>query len=253
VRKVDGLGRVERALRATVEKRTGIAALLDPDSFKIPRASAVARTAERVGVDIILVGGSTIGDQGHLDEIVASVRKHVTIPVILFPGNVTGISRHADAILFSSLLNSTNTYFIVGAQAIGAFQVHKYSLETIPMGYLVFGEESTTSFIGQTRPIPYGKPMIAVMYALAAQYMGMRALYLEGGSGTGHPIPEKVVKSVAAYFNGLLIVGGGIIEGKTAANLAKAGADLLVVGNLLENENFESKLQAIVAAVKRKT
>ena len=248
-----GQGRVEKALLATVKKRTGVAALLDPDSFNTSRASGVAKSAQRIGVDVILIGGSTIGDQGHLDEVVASVRKNVTIPVILFPGNVTGISRHADAILFSSLLNSTNTYFIVGAQAIGAFQVHKHSLETIPMGYLVFGEESTTSFIGQTRAIPYGKPMIAVMYALAAQYMGMRALYLEGGSGTGHPIPEKVVKSVAAYFDGLLIVGGGITEGKTAANLARAGANLLVVGNLLERDNFESKLKAIVDAVRRKT
>jgi len=246
-------GPVEKTLLASTRKSTCIAALIDPDSFSPARASAIASTSERIGVDTILIGGSTIGDQNHLDEVVLSVRKHVTIPVILFPGNITGISRHANAILFSSLLNSTNTYFIIGAQAIGAFQVHRHSLEAIPMGYLVFGEESTTSFVGQTRPIPYGKPMIAVMYALAAQYMGMRALYLEGGSGTGHPIPPNLAKSVKEYFGGILIVGGGITEPKTAADLAAAGADILVIGNLLESKDYANKLRAIVHAVKGKT
>jgi phosphoglycerol geranylgeranyltransferase len=248
-----GPGPVEKTLLASTKKSTRIAALIDPDSFNAAEASRIASTAEKTGVDTILVGGSTIGDQNHLDAVVLSIRKHITIPVILFPGNITGISRHANAILFSSLLNSTNTYFIIGAQAIGAFQIHKHSLETIPMGYLVFGEESTTSFVGQTRPIPYGKPMIAVMYALAAQYMGMRALYLEGGSGTGHPIPPGLVKSVKAYFKGILIVGGGITQPKTAVDLARAGADILVIGNLLETKNYTNKLRAIVDAVKGKT
>jgi len=248
-----GLGRVEKAVLTTIRKRTGVAALIDPDSFSPSQASTLSRSVQRIGADVILVGGSTIGDQGHLDDVVMSVRKNVTIPVILFPGNITGISRHADAILFSSLLNSTNTYFIVGAQAIGAFQVYRHKLETIPMGYLVFGEDSTTSFIGQTRPIPYGKPMIAAMYALAAQYMGMRALYLEAGSGADRPIPEEVVRTVATYFKGLLIVGGGITNPKTASSLGRAGANLLVIGNLLERKGYGNKLQAIVNAVREKT
>ena len=184
--------------RLTSRKRgsTGLAALIDPDNFDKKRAALVAETAEKLGFSCIFIGGSTLGDQTHLDDVVRAVKQHVTCPVILFPGNVTGISRHADAILFSSLLNSTNTYFIIGAQAIGAIQVNRYGLEAIPMGYLVFGDESTTSFIGQARPIPYAKPAVAVMYALAAQYLGMRALYLEAGSGSNHPMPAEVVKAV---------------------------------------------------------
>jgi len=169
--------------------------------------------------------------------------------VILFPGNVTGISRHADAILFSSLLNSTNPYFIIGAQAIGAIQVNRYRLEAIPMGYLVFGDESTTSFIGQVRSVPYTKPAVAVMYALAAQYLGMRALYLEAGSGASHPMPVEVVSAVRKHFKGLLVVGGGITTADTAKSLSEAGADLLVIGNLLETKNFERKLLPITKAL----
>jgi phosphoglycerol geranylgeranyltransferase len=241
-------------IRLTSRKRgsAGLAALIDPDNFDKKRAALVAGTAEKLGFSCIFIGGSTLGDQSHLDEIVLAVKQHVTSPVILFPGNITGISRHADAILFSSLLNSTNTYFIVGAQALGAIQVNRYRLEAIPMGYLVFGDESTTSFIGQVRPIPYAKPEVAVMYALAAQYLGMRALYLEAGSGSNHPMPAEMVEAVRKGFEGLLIVGGGITTPQTAVTLAGAGADLLVIGNLLEAKDFKSKLLPITEALRNK-
>lgn len=246
------IGPAERRLTSRKRGFTGLAALIDPDNFDKEGASAVAQTAERLGFNCIFVGGSTLGDQSHLDQVVRAVKQHVTCPVILFPGNITGISRHADAILFSSLLNSTNTYFIVGAQALGAIQVNRFHLEAIPMGYLVFGDESTTSFIGQVRPIPYAKPAVAVMYALAAQYFGMRALYLEAGSGSDHPMPAEVVKAVRKHFKGLLIVGGGITTPQTANRLAEAGADLLVIGNLLERKDFERKLLPITKALRDK-
>ncbi len=246
------IGPVEARLTSRRKGSTGLAALLDPDNFDKERAALVAKAAERLGFDCIFVGGSTLGDQTHLDDVVRAVKQGVTCPVILFPGNVTGISRHADAILFSSLLNSTNTYFLIGAQAIGAVQVDRYRLEAIPMGYLVFGEESTTSFIGQVRSIPHTKPAIAVMYALAAQYLGMRALYLEAGSGSDYPMPAEVVRAVRKRFRGLLIVGGGITTPRTAVTLADAGADLLVVGNLLETADFESKLLSITKVLRDK-
>jgi len=231
---------------------TGLAALIDPDNFDSARAGEVARNAERLGFDCIFVGGSTLGDQSHLDEVVRSIKNHITRPVILFPGNITGISRHADAILFSSLLNSTNTYFIIGAQALGAIQVRRHKLESIPMGYLVFGDESTTSFIGQVRPIPYSKPGIAVMYAMAAQYLGMRVLYLEAGSGSNTTMPVDVVKAVRKHFDGLLVVGGGITSSKAALALSSSGADLLVIGNLLESKDYEAKLTPITKALRDK-
>jgi len=246
------IGPVEGRLNSSKTGRTGLAALIDPDNFDLKRAITVAKKTERLGFDCIFVGGSTLGDQSHLDDVVRSIKSSVTCPVILFPGNVTGISRHADAILFSSLLNSTNTYFLMGAQAIGAIQVNRHHLEAIPMGYLVFGDESTTSFIGQARPIPYSKSVIAVMYALAAQYLGMRALYLEAGSGSSRPMPADIVHAVRKQFKGLLIVGGGITNPETATTLAHAGADLLVIGNLLESKDFETKVSPIAKALRDK-
>jgi phosphoglycerol geranylgeranyltransferase len=246
---MSSIGPVEKRLETRRRGSAGLAALIDPDNFDKSRAIIVATTAEKLGFDCVFIGGSTLGDQTHLDELVYAVKRHVTCPVILFPGNITGISRHADAILFSSLLNSTNTYFIIGAQAIGAIQVNRYRLEAIPMGYLVFGDESTTSFIGQVRSVPYSKPAIAVMYALAAQFLGMRALYLEAGSGSNQPMPVEVVRTVRKHFKGLLIVGGGITTGQAATSLAKAGADLLVIGNLLETKDFKTKIAPIAKAL----
>jgi phosphoglycerol geranylgeranyltransferase len=246
------IGPIERRITSHRKGSARLAALIDPDNFDEKRASNAAKTAEKLGFDCVFVGGSTLGDQKHLDDIIRAIKQNVTCPVILFPGNVTGISRHADAILFSSLLNSTNTYFIIGAQALGAIQVNRYGLEAIPMGYLVFGDESTTSFIGQVRSIPYTKPAIAVMYALAAQYLGMRALYLEAGSGANNPMPVRIVKAVRKRFKGLLIVGGGITSPETAVRLAHAGADVLVIGNLLETRDFKNRLLPITRALKDK-
>jgi phosphoglycerol geranylgeranyltransferase len=244
-------GRTESLVYARKKRRgTLVAALIDPDDFTAEDASNVSVKCESAGASMILVGGSTIADQEHLNAIVRGIKNHVTIPVILFPGNITGISRYADAIFFSSLLNSSNNYFIIGAQAIGAVQVLKYGLEAIPMGYLVFGAKSSTGFVGQVNPIPEDKPSIAIMYALAAQYMGMRTLYLEAGSGSMTSVPAEVVRKVREYFKGLLIVGGGITKPEIARELASAGADVIVIGNLLQSKAGLAKLSGIIRATR---
>lgn len=243
------LGKVERSLIERAKKGTILAALIDPEDFKPSDAAKTAAAAEKAGASLILVGGSTISNQGNLDEVVRSVKNAVTSHVVLFPGNITGVSHHADAILFSSLLNSTNPYFIIGAQAIGAMEVYKSGIESIPMGYLVFGNGSATSFIGQVNSIPASKPNLAVIYALAAQYLGMRSLYLEAGSGAGDPIPASTIKAVRKFYGGLLIVGGGITTPEAARTASQAGADILVIGNLLQNQGFETRFKEIARSV----
>jgi phosphoglycerol geranylgeranyltransferase len=242
-------GPTERSLLAKRAGGTMVAALIDPEEITQKVAADVAKKVQKLGASCIFIGGSTIADQAQLDEVVMVIKREVTLPVILFPGNITGISRHADAILFSSLLNSMNPYFIVGAQAIGSIQVMKSKLEAIPMGYLVFGDQSTTAFVGQVRVIPLDKPSIAVMYAMAAHYLGMRTLYLEAGSGSKKTISPEVIAAVRKYYPGLLIVGGGITTPDAAKKISKAGADLIVIGNMLEKEGFEPKLAAIVKAI----
>lgn len=243
--------RIERYLIQKTRKGPICAALIDPEDFTPKKAAETSKNAAKAGVTLILVGGSTLSDQKKLDSVVISIKNHVSIPVILFPGNVTGVSRHADAIFFSSLLNSTNPYFLIGAQALGAPEVYKAKLEAIPMGYLVFGNSSATSFIGQVNSLPASKPNLAVIYALAAGYLGMRTIYLEAGSGSSDPISPETIRLVRKFYGGIIIVGGGITDREMAAKAAKAGADILVVGNLLSTPGYEETLRKIVSATKR--
>ncbi len=254
------LGLVEKHLLHETKKGPIVAALIDPEDFSPKQAAETAAKVVEAGASLILVGGSTLANQGRLDAVVKAVKNHIRsqsnhtksqVPVVLFPGNITGVSQHADAILFSSLLNSTNSYFIIGAQALGAIEVHKAGIESVPMGYLVFGNNSATSFIGQVNSLPASKPNLAVIYALAAKYLGMRTLYLEGGSGTSEPISQATIQAVRKVYDGLLIVGGGITTAEAAAKAAKAGADILVVGNLLQSSGFEGTLKQIVKTLRR--
>jgi len=256
------LGPVEKHLNERTKKGTICAALIDPEDFSPTEAADTSTKAIEAGASLILVGGSTLANQGRLDAVVKAVKGHTksqpshatsrNIPVILFPGNITGVSRHADAILFSSLLNSTNPYFIIGAQALGAIEVYKSKIESIPMGYLVFGNTSAAAFIGQVNALPANKPNLAVIYALAAQYLGMRTLYLEAGSGAGEPVPPETIRAVRKAYGGILIVGGGITSAGGAADAAKAGADILVIGNLLKSPGFEVTLKQITHALRRR-
>ncbi|MDG6898318.1 MAG: geranylgeranylglyceryl/heptaprenylglyceryl phosphate synthase [Nitrososphaerota archaeon] len=246
------IGKVESHLKKLISKGPIVAALIDPEDFTPTKAAETATTAVKAGAKLVLVGGSTVSDQTRLNQVVRSIKRHVTCDVVLFPNNVTGVSRFADAILFSSLLNSTNPYFIVGAQALGAMEVFKSGLESIPMGYLVFGNSSATSFIGQVNPLPLSKPALAVIYALAARYLGMRTLYLEAGSGASDTIPTQTIELVRRFYDGILIVGGGITSADKAERIAKAGADILVIGNLLQNLGYDKTLRQIVTTIGRR-
>jgi phosphoglycerol geranylgeranyltransferase len=247
------VGPTESKLNDEVRRRgTVLACLIDPEDFPPSEAAKVAMSVQKAGASLILVGGSTVANQRQLDDVVIEIKRQITLPVILFPNNITGISQHADAILFTSLLNSNNPYFIVGAQALGALEVSRYNLEAIPMAYLVVGQGSTTAFVADVREIPPDKPPVAVMYSLAARYMGMRAVYLEAGSGSKSTVQIPMIQAVRKYFSGLLIVGGGITVPEVAKEMAVAGADILVVGNLLKSSDFITDIGNIAKAIEHR-
>ena len=84
---------------------------------------------------------------------------------------------------------------------------------------------------------------IAAAYSLAAQFLGMRFVYLEAGSGAKSSVTPEMVKTVRHTFNGFLIVGGGIKDVETAESLVNAGADALVIGTFLEKGGSLTKLE----------
>ena len=247
-------GKVERYLLERIESEGAIhITLIDPEKSSPEEAVGIASAAERGGSSAIMVGGSTLVSTEDLDKTIIRVKEEVELPVILFPNNVSAISRYADAIWFMSLLNSTNTYYLVDAQMLGAPLVKRYGLEAIPMGYIILGEGGVVGFVGHARPISYDHPELAAAYALAAQYLGMRFVYLEAGSGVRSPIPPSVVRAVKGVVDIPVIVGGGIRSGDDAKMLVEAGADVIVTGTLAEEGGVvEEKINSIVRKIRHR-
>lgn len=244
--------KVESFLKSELKKKKSLLfVLIDSESSNLESSSKLAKEVEKIGASAILVGGSSATDQLEMAKVVKTIKKSIKIPIILFPGNVTGVVPEADAILFSSLMNSENPYFITQAQALGAPSVLKFGLEPLPTAYLVIGEGTSAWFVGSARGIPVDKPKIAAAYSLAAQFLGMRFVYLEAGSGAKTNVKPEMVQTVRKTFDGFLIVGGGIKDAKTAKELVKAGADALVIGTFLEKGGSIKKLADIAKAIQR--
>jgi phosphoglycerol geranylgeranyltransferase len=244
-------GSVEQYLLTRIRDEGAIhLTLIDPEKATVATASRLAKSAESYRTTAIMVGGSTLASTVHLDSLIKAIKRKTRIPVILFPNNVTGISKYADAIWFMSLLNSLDPYFLIGAQVLGAPLVQKYRLEPIPLGYIIVGEGGTAGVVGRAVPIPYAKPELAAVHALAAQYFGMRFIYLEAGSGAKQPVPLTMIKAVKQFVNIPLIVGGGIRNCEQARTAVAAGADVIVTGNILEETGVKQEFRKLVATVR---
>lgn len=244
------MGEVESYILQKIASKGSIHfTLIDPDKVQPLQAVQIAAKLETLGTSAIMIGGSTVVSVSQLDEVVKKVQKTVQIPVILFPNHITGISQYADAILFMSLLNSDNPLFISGIQALGAPLIKRYDLETLPLGYIIIDSGSTAAYIGQARALPRDKPEIAASFALAAQYLGMRFVYLEAGSGAKNPVPYEMISYVKDLIDIPLIVGGGIKTGEVAQNIVKSGADIIVTGTVVEYMQQEQDISSIIAAI----
>lgn len=245
-------GKIETYLKSELKTKNALLfVLIDSEVSNLEASSKLAQDVEAIGASAVLVGGSSATNQIEMAQTVKGIKSDLSIPVILFPGNITGVVPDADAILFSSLMNSENPYFITQAQALAAPSVLQFGLEPLPTAYLVIGEGTSAWFVGSARGVPFDKPKIAAAYALAAQFLGMRFVYLEAGSGAKTNVTPEMVKTVRHTFNGFLIVGGGIKDVKTAESLVKAGADALVIGTFLEKGGNLKKLQGIIKAIQQ--
>jgi len=224
--------------------------LCPPEKVAPALASYLAREAESSQTAAIMLGGSSLVLTSHLDKVVKEIKKTVKIPVILFPNNVTGISKYADAIWFMSLLNSSDPYFLSGAQVLGAPVIKKFGLEPIPLGYIIVGTGGSVGVIGRACPIPYDKYELAAAHALAAQYFGMRFVYLEAGSGAKEPVPKGMIEAVKKLIDTPLIVGGGIRKGEQAREAVEAGADIVVTTTAAQRSKVKDIIRELVENTK---
>lgn len=222
--------------------------MLDPDKVEQDALTALLTRTSEYPVDFFLVGGSLVTEYVHR-EVIAAIRQHTTTPVVLFPGNPLHIEPSADAILFLSLISGRNPEFLIGQHIIAAPLLKKSGLEILPTGYMLVesGTQTTVSYVSGTMPLPHDKPGIAACTAMAGEMLGLQLLYLDAGSGARRPVSLDMIAAVRAVVDTPLIVGGGINTGEKAYEALKAGADVIVVGNGIEqNPDLLPQLTTVI-------
>ena len=228
---------LQKIERKQEEKQKCLAVLLDPDKVEMTGIMKQVETYVSAGVDLFLVGGSLIsGNNFYI--LVEALRRQKNIPVVIFPGSNLHIHSEADGILLLSLISGRNPELLIGQHVIGAPILKNSGLEILPTGYMLIesGKPTTVSYISNTQPIPADKEDIAVCTAMAGEMLGLRLLYLDGGSGAINPVPPKMISAVRRNTCLPVIVGGGITSGTKAEQAWLAGADYVVIGNGLEKE-----------------
>jgi phosphoglycerol geranylgeranyltransferase len=244
----------EKLISVKEHKGSGYLVLIDPDKkSEMETLKTVAACAEN-GADAILVGSSLLLS-ARFGSTIQAIKREFNIPVIIFPGSTIQLSEHADAVFFLSLISGRNPEFLIGAQVLGAPIVRKMSLEAIATGYMLVesGKATAAEFMSNSKPIPRDKNDIAVAHALAGEYLGMKLIYLEAGSGALHSVPEEMIEAVSGYVSIPVVVGGGIRTPDEARKKVEAGASFIVTGNILEKSNNLCLIREFADAVHWKT
>lgn len=227
--------------------------LIDPDKNEEKKLASFVKYCSNSGVDGFLVGGSILLNN-NIDECLHTIRQNTDLPVIIFPGNVYQVSQYADAILFLSVISGRNPEDLIGKHIIAAPAIKNSGIEPISTGYMLIdsGRITAAQYVSGSLPIPCDKPDIAAATALAGEFLGMKFIYLEAGSGAEKPVPDEIVKAVSDYCSVPVIVGGGIKDPSTANRKVKNGADIIVTGNFFEEEHNWHLIREFAAAVHTK-
>ncbi len=230
--------------------------LIDPEDQSPQDAGRKAKLCEDYGTDAIMVGGSTLHKipKQKIYDTIESIKNSVSVPVILFPNSAESITENLEYIFFMSLVNSKDDRFITGEQSKGKVLVEKFGIKPIYMAYLIISTSSKPTTVEKMvtlDKITEGDVEKAVNYAVNAEKSGFKSIYLEAGSGAEKPVPDNIISGVRKNIKIPIIVGGGIRDAKTARAKIDAGADAVVNGTLIENDESLNKLKEIIEAIKK--
>ncbi len=213
------------------------AVLVDPDKYDSKQLIDLVTLSQKSMVSYFFVGGSLLSE-GNLDLTIKVIKDHSDVPVIIFPGDEMQINSRADAILLLSMISGRNPELLIGKHVISAPYLKRSGLEILPTGYMLVdsGRSTTALYMSNTMPIPANKDEIAVCTAMAGEMLGLKLIYMDGGSGADDPVPTSMIEKVKNNISAPLILGGGIRTPETAREKFKAGADVIVVGNAIESD-----------------
>ncbi|HEY9124688.1 MAG TPA: geranylgeranylglyceryl/heptaprenylglyceryl phosphate synthase [Bacteroidales bacterium] len=224
--------------------KPAVAVLVDPEKANAQSISKIVEQCKKCKIDAIFIGGSLVSENP--EQLISTIHQLTDIPVVLFPGSIIQISNNADAILLLSLISGRNPEYLIGNHVLAAKSLYNSNLQIIPTGYILIdgGNVTSVQYISNTTPIPANKPELVVATAIAGKLLGLKAIYLEAGSGANKPVSPEIISEVKKNIDIPIIVGGGIKTHAQFTEAANAGANLIVIGNSLESN--PSKLSAII-------
>lgn len=228
-----------------------LAVLIDPDKADNNQIKTLARLGADNKVDYFFVGGSLLVNN-ELDNCIKLLKEQSGIPVVLFPGNTLQMSYRADAMLFLSLISGRNAEMLIGRHVVAAPYLKLSKVEVIGTGYMLIesGKPTAVSYMSNSYPIPADKKDIAMCTAMAGEMLGLKLIFMDAGSGAINPVSESMINHVSASINIPLIVGGGITSPERAEKSARAGADVIVIGNAVEKDpNLISEISSSIKSI----
>ncbi len=211
-----------------------IAILIDPEK-QLPTLTERVTKLKALGLapNLVLLGGSTgaLVSESVFDEAVA-----LGLPVWLFPGNENQLSSRADRLLLPVVISGRNPEMLIGRHVAAAKRIKALNLPVTPMGYILIegGKVTAVQKESDTQPLNPNDVETIAATALAGEQLGLQAIYLEAGSGALHPVSEQVICAVRKEVSTMLLVGGGIRTREAVQRAFTAGADIVVLGNVLE-------------------
>lgn len=224
----------QNIIESISEEKPLLAILIDPDKYDLNNTISFLKTIPKETTHIF-IGGSTV-EQGVTYNLIEGLKKECNLPIIIFPGDYSQVSANANGILFLSLLSGRNPEYLIDQQVKSAPIINKTDLEVLPTGYLLIdgGNESAVARVSETKAMSQNNILAIVNTALAGEYLGMKLIYLEAGSGALNPVNENIIKAVREAISIPLIVGGGIKTEEQKQKAYASGASLVVMGTAFE-------------------
>ena len=230
------------------ERGSGLLVLVDPERTAPRDAAEVARAADADGAAGLLIGTSFDG-AARTHDVAAAIKAATSLPLLLFPGSANQLVPNVDAVLLLSLVSGRNPQYLIEEHVRSVPFFARHQVPAVSTAYILVdgGRVTAVESVSQTRPLPSDKPELAAAHAMAAMLIGMRTVYLDAGSGAAHPVAPPVIRAVRERVRLPLFVGGGLRTPEQVRAAREAGADFVVVGNIIETTGIRA-VRALAAA-----
>ncbi|MDI6718304.1 MAG: phosphoglycerol geranylgeranyltransferase [Methanomicrobiales archaeon] len=215
---------------------------LDPEKTLPPQKLEAVITS---GTDALMLSGTLNVTRENLANLLEQVKAY-QIPLVVEPADPQGARFDGVDLLFvPSVLNSTDTQWVVGKHRDWVMNHAVDWSRVIPEAYIVLNPNSAVGRV--TASTCSLSPREAAAFALIAErYFRFPIVYVEYSGMYGDP---AMVKAISDCLGGdaVLYYGGGIDSAERAAEMAKY-ADTIVIGNAVYTHGAEI-LKATVRAV----